>query len=241
MSTLLWKEAKQTDGKRFVESVACSGGSSINTQRISVPLLVGEHAEQRTCRFFNAECYKESNKAHFSRRHEEYVAFYKNLGVVSPFPRLTQDDDMSEADVFATLNGKIVSAKDTRIRDYSYANLLYKQVRCAFVHEYKPGENAVEDDPSRVFSFNQLCHVSYVSRTPDKERVDKDEFAHLIFFPLDWIASVALSIAAIVDSRLDLWTPSGPDDTVPEPVKFPLPRPGGWWIENGLVIPKTIP
>lgn len=105
-----------------------------------------------------------------------------------PFDRsrvLTGDDvDRSEGDILAVCT----SLQLSELRACSYATLLYEEVRSGYGHEYGPGSRA----DSLSMSGTRTAPVSYVNLVPEPDR--------RIHFHVEWIASVALGVAAAVDA-----------------------------------------
>ncbi len=94
------------------------------------------------------------------------------------------------------------------IREYSYANLFYKQVRCSYVHEYKVGSLAT--------SFKSTSTHGTVSYTNRLGRESK-QLTRFIHFDLPWVVKVVLLLTDRTEPIIDR------DQT--------LPTPEVWWIE----------
>jgi len=170
------------DRARFVEVLREFASPDLNTVRISIPLLVGTVRKQE--------------------RTSEIVSLEKAFLDYSQSRVLTGDEvDKSEAEIIRvcpTLNAK-------EIRECSYANLLYEEIRSGYAHEYRPGTRA----DSRSMTSVRAAPVSYVNWANDPDR-------H-IHFHVEWLADVALAVAKAVDA-----------------VGATLPRadPLGWWVHG---------
>lgn len=106
--------------------------------------------------------------------------------------------DKSETEATA-----ICKAANLQIRKYySYANLLYEQIRCGFAHAYQAGNKATESDQLRGIAGVDPLQVSYVNRAPDTGNpadIEQRVIERVIHFPLEWIIAVAESVAAGMD------------------------------------------
>ena len=85
------------------------------------------------------------------------------------------------------------SLKRKKIREFSYANLLYKEIRCGYAHEYAPGERA----ESWVLGVPEapVCYLNKVIYSNNETIRSRS-----IHFRVEWIADVAITIASAVDA-----------------------------------------
>lgn len=175
----------QKDRARFVEVVVQYSPQSLNVTRLSLPLLIGRLAQDQSK---NEEAALKEKFLHFD-----------------PFRALTGDEvDRPESEVLSlcpTLTTKF-------LRQFSYANLLYEEVRSAYVHQYSTGERA----DSWTLTLQTDASISYVNRVNDPSRHNRH-----IHFPFEWIARVAIEVA----KSIDLASPS-----------FPCSDPNAWWIHG---------
>jgi hypothetical protein len=170
------------DRKRFVELLKEYAPPQLSATRISIPLLVGR---LRTAGM-NTE----------SKRIEKAFLNFCASRV------LTGDKiDKTEEEILAVCN--TVSSKD--IRECSYANLLYREVRSSYAHEYRSGKRA---DPWPMTQESN-AHVSYGNWVDDPDR-------H-IHFHVGWISELAIRIAQAVDGMA---------------AALPRTKPTRWWIEG---------
>lgn len=98
------------------------------------------------------------------------------------------------------------------IRKFSYACLLYEEVRSSYAHEYKPGAKA--DSWPMTMSADQS--VSYVNRLLV---AGVPETGRLIHFHITWLTELAVDIASSIDAL---------DRALPHQV------PSSWWIDGAL-------
>lgn len=91
------------------------------------------------------------------------------------------------------------------IRRYSYASLLYNDLRCSYSHEYEIGDNA---DVLKMTRSTKQC-ISYVN-------VYEEPFP-FIHFDLNWLANVVRKCASVMVEKQP--------DQVSE-------IPSEWWIEG---------
>jgi hypothetical protein len=176
------------DRKRFVELLKQFATPKLEATKISIPLLIASLSARG----------KASEVTAIQK------AFPKNsLGNVL----IGDEVDKNEAEILVVC-GDAVSLKE--LRNCSYANLLYREVRCGYVHEYKPGKKA----DSCSLTQKPGVRVSYVGwidvNNPDRE---PDQHIH---FALEWIADLATCIAGVVDDVSNL----------------PFLDPPQWWVEG---------
>lgn len=195
MASLLWKPSSGTDAKRFVEIVTRFRTGGPDTTRVSAPLLAAEFPQLR-----------------------------HGLGVCEMPLCLTGHMDKTEADVRSMCAAANNSDGEKAVRRYSYANLLYKQVRCGFIHEYRPGVSATDGDELKGIAGVECDEISYVNMLEKVGNMPVTK--RLIHFPLKWISAVVLAVAA------------GIDDERSKQSKIPrenlgLAKPDAWWIDGG--------
>jgi hypothetical protein len=180
---------RNIDRARFIELLVRIGPTPGIPMVISVPLFI-RHVE-RTSSKFSAKLLSDT--------------FLPSSGarvVTGP------DVDKTEGEVLSICSG--FTSKD--IRKFSYACLLYEEVRSAYAHEYRPGDKA--DSGSMTMSKGQS--VSYVNRLPTP---GTPETGRLIHFHIDWLAKLAIDIATDID--VDRAT-------------LPLQAPASWWIDGAV-------
>lgn len=128
---------------------------------------------------------------------------------------LTEDIDRDEAEVIKLCPE--LSLK--QIRRFSYAYLLYQQLRNGYAHNYMIGEAASESDSLRhIANLNETC-VFYVNV------VRNNSMFRIIYFPFKWIACVAERIA----TGLDYEASRGGKKPFEE---IGITRPNRWWIDG---------
>jgi hypothetical protein len=96
------------------------------------------------------------------------------------------------------------------VRRFSYACLLYEQVRSSYAHEYRPGDSS----DSSPFTMEIDARVSYINRLVDFPNA---RLTRLIHFHIAWLSEVAVELAVAMDLQSTL----------------PIPPPTTWWIQGG--------
>ena len=137
------------------------------------------------------------------------------IGISKKNLRFSEANDLNEADVVNVCPGLSLS----EIRNYSYANLLYEQIRCGYAHQYMTGQKASDHDPLRQIFNPNKSGISYINGNRD------NTMYRFIHFPLQWIASVAESVARGLDIELSRQGKKPFDDQC-----FEVPT--KWWIEG---------
>lgn len=127
----------------------------------------------------------------------------------------SEDIDLNETDALRLCP----SLKLSEIRKYSYAHLLYEQIRCSFVHEYKIGQKAKDHDSLRQIAQINTSAISYVNENRG------NTLYRSIHFPLRWIASVIEGVARGLDNE-----PSNNGKMPFDNLCLKVPKP--WWIEG---------
>jgi len=176
------------DRKRFVELLKEFAPQNFETTKISIPLLIKSLSS--------------------AGRADDVTVIQREFPKSQQGNVLTGEDDKTEGDILRVCPA--LSSKD--LRKCSYANLLYKEVRSPYVHEYRPGKRA----DSRPMTQRPDVPVSYVGWIdPDPNNRDRDP-EQRIYFTVEWISRVATSIARAVDRAGSL----------------PLPAPSQWWVDG---------
>ena len=182
----VWPGSK-FDRKRFIELLVRLEPSRNYAMTISVPLLV-RHLELT------------SSKASAQLLTNAFLAFSQT--------RVVTGIDVDK------IEGEIVSIcpvlSPELIRKFSYACLLYEEVRSPYAHQYKPGARA----DSWPMTMSEDQRVSYVNRLraagiPETER--------LIHFHIAWLTKLAIDVASDIDVH---------SATLPRQV------PAVWWIDG---------
>jgi hypothetical protein len=154
----------------------------------------------------------------------EFPQFGKHLGISEKSLYLTEGNDKTEAEAIKICDTASVPDCKRRVRRHSYASLLYEQVRCGFIHEYKPGNQATSADPLRGIARVGSNRISYVNSLSEENNVCVTR--RLIHFPLEWISEVTLAVATAMDGECS------------RQGKYPfenlgLKIPTRWWSEGG--------
>jgi hypothetical protein len=175
------------DRARFVELLVRFGSFRDLCMTVSVPLLV--HDLQALARDSEATALRRAASLPDSAR-------------VLTGPEV----DRVEADVLAVCPSLDVSY----VRKFSYAALLYQEVRSSYAHEYRPGASA-NSIPMTMATGQAASYVNQL-REPTLTRIDRT-----IHFHVPWLIDLADDLATAVDSAASL----------------PLPEPSLWWIKGG--------
>lgn len=186
LSAELWPATSGIDQFRFVEMLVRFGPHASACKLISIPLLV-QHLD--------------ANSRGPEARLMERAFSLSRMAVVVTGP----DVDKSEDEVLFLFP----QFKLEELRAFSYASILYKDIRSSYAHQYRPGTRA--DSWSMTMS-NDLA-VSYVNQIPDGLQMQR-----VIHFHIDWLAQLAVEVAVVVDGRA---------------AELPLPRPAKWWTQGG--------
>lgn len=169
----------QIDRVRFVELLKDFAPSDLKVTQISVPLLV---AYLRT-----------------NGRSAESEVIRKAFLNYQPSRVLVGDEvDRSEAEILAQYDKLTVK----ELREHSYANLLYGEIRSGYAHEYRPGKRA--DSWSMTMEEAAISYINWVD--------DPDRHIH---FHVNWISKLTLTTAEAVDATA---------------ASLPLTFPPHWWV-----------
>jgi hypothetical protein len=190
MSSLMWIEKKHEDKRRFIELVTRFPQEKFDPTMVSVPLL--------------------------SQGHNSWE---QKLGVSDLAICYTSDVDKTEKDVINLCSAQ-ASLVDRRkcVRRYSYAFLLYKHVRCGFIHTYSTTGFAASDDPLKYMSGLENSKITYVNYLAS-------EGLRKIYFPLEWISEVARNIAAGLDGECNRLKKDWGQN-------LNVAAPNTWWIDG---------
>jgi len=93
--------------------------------------------------------------------------------------------------------------RDADLRRFSYATLLYEELRSPMSHEYKPGEKTSSFPMTDAVD----CPVSYVNWIHDRDR-------H-IYFHIPWLVGLAREAGRRADAECK---------------NYPLTQPARWWV-----------
>lgn len=169
------------DKRRFVELLKEYSPRDLSATQISIPMLASSLGKK-------------------GMSTEEKVIKQKLFNFCDSQVLSGCEVDKFETDILAVCG--TINIKD--IRDCSYANLLYREVRSGYAHEYKPGQNA----SSWPMTHDPNARVSYVNWATGPDR--------RIYFHLPWVAEIALATARSIDAL----------------AAIPLAIPATWWIDG---------
>ena len=181
---------RDNDKARFIEVIVTFCSKTIDPTIISVPLL--------------------ADKSELWRR---------RLPITSKSYWLTVKHDLPEDRVASMCAGLSADLKK-EIRQYSYAALLYKELRCNFMHEYRVGARASVSDAARSVFKVGATDISYVYPVEDPGVPTQRR----IHFPLDWIVEIAASVAKGIDNECKRQKKCVFEDLKLKTIK--------WWIDG---------
>lgn len=182
LSAELW-EGRKIDRQRFIEMLTRIGSYTKECTTISIPLLV-QHLENES-------------------RKSEAQKIQQAFSLPSTARVLTGPEvDKSEQEILSICPQ--LDVKD--IRGFSYASILYSEVRSSYAHEYRPGKRS-DSWPMTMLDKQQ---VSYINRINDELKMQR-----LVHFHVEWLAQLAIDLASTIDNL----------------VAFP-PRPPVWWVDG---------
>jgi hypothetical protein len=183
IASAIWP-GKKMDRKRFVEALVTYCKITPHPSHISLPVLVDMlEAMGSVGATEDASLLKKT-----------FIAF--NDGRI-----LTGADvDRNECEVLSTCPRIPLKL----VREASYANVLYTEVRSGFVHEYQTGERA--DSHPMTSTESGISYNNWI-----------DPRIRRIVFHFPWLADSVNSVASSVDVISD---------------KLPLKPPEKWWVEG---------
>lgn len=174
------------DKARFVELLVRFGENRDLCSTVSVPLLVQE-----------LEALNRNSEATVLRR----AASLPDSARIVVGPEV----DRSESEVLAACP----SLDPVFVRTFSYAVLLYQEIRSSYAHEYQPGPSA-DSAPMTATADQAVSYVNYI-REPTYTRSDR-----VIHFHMSWLRELARDLADALDATI-----------------LPQPTPSLWWIKGG--------
>lgn len=170
------------DRRRFVHLLKRFAPRNLSATLISVPLL-----------------YASLRKTRKTATRRRLRQTYLNFG----HSQVVTGDDVDKTELEIKSVCPRLSTKE--IRACSYASLLYRELRSAYVHEYRPGKKA----DSWPITGRTDAQVSYVNWSNDPDR-------H-IHFHVGWLSDLVKEIARAID-RL--------------PSRLPARKPKRWWVDG---------
>jgi hypothetical protein len=185
LSAELWS-GPRIDRVRFIEMLARDGPNPDNNTIVSVPLLI-QHLERSS-----------RNSAALQLRN---VFGVPDTALVVTGPNV----DTSEDHILALLPR--LDLKE--VRQFSYASLLYREVRSSYVHDYRPGKQA-DSWPMTMLADQR---ISYINRIADDMKMQR-----LVHFHFEGLAQLAIQMASSADKTAAM---------------SPRPRPQVWWADGG--------
>jgi hypothetical protein len=185
LSAELWV-GRGIDRVRFIEMLARFGTNSNDCKLISIPLLV-QHLNN-------------------SSRSSEALQMQHAFALSSTARVLVGPDVDKNEDTVLSICPQLDLQE---VRRFSYASILYSEVRSSYAHEYRSGEQA----DSWPMTMLPDQHVSYINRITDSL-----EMRRLIHIHSGWFVQIAIELASAVDNLANT---------------LPLPKPQVWWADGG--------
>lgn len=170
------------DRKRFVHFLKRFAAPELSATSISVPILAASLRRTR-----KRGALKRLRKAYLNYDHSRVLT--------------GREVDRSEREILSVCP----SLKRKEVRECSYANLLYRELRSGYVHEYRPRGKAV----SWPMTQDKNAHVSYVNWVHDPDR-------H-IHFHVTWLSALVSATAKAADEISH---------------RLPLHKPNRWWLDG---------
>jgi hypothetical protein len=178
----MWPGPRQ-DRARFIELLVRMSPDTPSLSTVSIPLLV-QHL--RTQKEHSQEAVTLANR---------FLPVGTSLVVTGP------DVDRSELEILAL----VPSIQVKLLRRFSYACLLYEELRSSYAHQYQPGPKA----DSWPMTMLRSQAVSYVNKITERR----------IHFHIEWLAQLAIEVVKEIDATL---------------AKNPSSLPAIWWINEEL-------
>jgi hypothetical protein len=209
LAAKLW--INQKDKFRFVEFLVRFTPPSFNITKISIPTLIG----------FNKKCDVSSKKLrdNFYPPDDSLILHGSQI-------------DKFESDITKLLPN--IPLKD--IRKSSYANIIYSDLRCGLIHEYRVrfdnmrpwGMSAKKDEPSYdndviipdIADVKKMAAELKISEKEATMRLTKSK--RVIYIPYGYLRN-ALTGAA--NNAFNYWDSAS---------SFSIDKPTLWWIEGGI-------
>ncbi len=163
IAAIIWP-GDHKDRKRFVELLVRFAPENLQTQNISTVMLV--------------QTWSLSNDPRLNLAAQVIMKNY----LPSSSSRIITGDDVDKSEDEILKECPNLTLKE--VREFSYANLLYREVRCGLMHEYLLGSKALP------FSMTERnAHISYVNV------IDSNDTTRHIYFHFTWIRELVSRIA----------------------------------------------
>lgn len=173
----LWPGTGQ-DRVRFIECLVQMSSGTPSLSTVSIPLLI-QHLKAKN-RQQEAETLANA-----------FLNFEPSLVITGA------DVDHTEGEI----RKKVPSLETELLRKFSYAHLIYEEIRCSYAHEYRPGEKS----ESWPMTMQPDQAISYVNKHKERR----------IHFHFKWLTQLAMQIVEKIDNDFACQSP---------------PKPATWWI-----------
>jgi len=180
----IWPGTK-IDRVRFIELLATHGPEASTCRMISVPLLAQELAT--------------------SGKLVEAEALRRAFGVPQISRVLTGPEvDRGESEILALCP----SLNLEMLRRFSYASILYSEIRSSYAHQYQPGERT----DSLPMTMLEGQKISYINRI-----CDDLQSRRLLHFHIEWLLELPIELARVTDLLAS---------------NLPKTMPSTWWAKG---------
>jgi hypothetical protein len=186
LASILWP-GKHIDKQRFVQLLVEFSPPKANLQKISTPVLASKLKDDEDVSTAN-----ELSNKYYPHQPKEILD-----------PMKVDQDESVVSEAFKSLGLKT-------IRRASYASIIYTDLRCALIHEYR---NSPYIAPFNMFEIPKKPY--YVNMTFEDGRV-----RHLLYIPFSYLADI---LDSTTDALFSYWSESS---------EWEKPQPTSWWIDG---------
>jgi len=183
LSAEVWP-GRRIDRVRFIELLVRLGSSHAFCMTVSVPLLTQSLEDDQKL-------------AEATEIRRQFDVPRTACVLIGP------EIDRPEPDILAACP----SLELRHIRRFSYASLLYQEIRSSYAHTYRPG-NAAGSWPMTMLPDQR---ISYINQLRESDR----QLQRLIHFHVGWLGELAVDLAEAVDETVVPWA-----------------NPATWWADG---------
>jgi hypothetical protein len=190
---------KIKDKKRFIQLLVDFAPSDIDLKIISIPMLVDELKDS-------------------AQKLED--KFYPSLNKIVT----AKEIDHSESDIISVVPEMSLN----KLREFSYAAIIYRDLRCALIHEFTLnkletwGMSSVQDEPSynNEMDAQEFAQAQKIMASTG-QRINKlIRTRRKLFIPYPYLRKVVISVAENVFNYWD------------QVLLYTKDEPAKWWIEG---------
>lgn len=188
IAAIIWP-GKNKDRRRFVELLARHAPTNLQTQYVSTAMLVQEWSLSLDPRLRSAA----------QAVGKKYLPHIHTLIITGNDADGTEDIILQECPQLTP----------REVREFSYANLLYREIRCGLMHAYSIGPSATSHPMT-----DRQPQISYTNVTDPGKSPHHYKQIH---FHFAWVRKLVSSVASFADK---LGT------------SLPMADPSTWWIDG---------